>query len=220
MFCEKCGTEYEGNYCPKGCNAPASSKKPQTEKKPIYKKWWFWVVVAVLLIAVVGSGGSESNNTPSGSGESQRPAASTNQNNNPPTTTTTPAKDNVYRVGDVINANGLKIAYTSAEKWVENNQFLQPDEGYMYIRLYLSVENTSDSDKYISSFEFTCYADGKKEQSKYLTSDALEGGTLSSGRKDEGYIYFMVPEDASEIEVEYETSFLTGKKAILKVELE
>lgn len=44
-------------------------------------------------------------------------------------------------------------------------------------------------------------------------------GTLSSGRKTEGYIYFTVPTNAEEIEIEYETSFWTDKKAIFVVEL-
>ncbi len=221
MFCEKCGAQYDGKYCPNGCNAPAAPQDPQ-KKKPLYKKWWFWLIVAIVVFAVAGGGDSESSDTPSGS-TPQKPPASTSYNNTetqkPTSSATAPAEDNVYHSGDIINANGLKITYVKAEKWTENNQFLLPDEGYMYIRLYLSVENTSDSDKYISSFEFTCYADGKKEQSVYLSTDALEGGTLSSGRKDEGYIYFMVPENAKEIEVEYETSFWTSKKAILKVEL-
>lgn len=62
MVCPKCGTVYEGNYCPKGCNSPYH--KP---KKPIYKKWWFWLIVAIVVIAIVGgSSASEegaSNNT-------------------------------------------------------------------------------------------------------------------------------------------------------------
>ncbi len=96
---------------------------------------------------------------------------------------------------------------------------MQPKDGYMYVKLYLAVENTANSDRYISSFEFDCYADGKKQEALYTSDEALEGGTLSSGRKDEGYIFFSVPKDATDIEVEYETSFWSDKKAILKVEL-
>lgn len=132
--------------------------------------------------------------------------------------TTVPA-DPFYHVGDSIDANGLKITYVNAEKHEESNQFLQPEDGYMYIKLYISAENTSNVDRYLSSFEFTCYADGKKQESYYGGDKTLAGGTLSSGRTDEGYIYFTVPVNAKSVEVEYETSFWTDKKAILKVEL-
>ena len=204
MFCKKCGAELNGNTCPNGC-------KPQKEKKPIFKKWWFWVIVGIVVISIVSSGNKET--TPS--------TGTTNTNNSSvssKTETTTPA-DPFYHAGDVIDANGLKITYVKAEKHEEKNQFLQPKDGYMYIKLFLSVENTSSSDRFISSLEFDCYADGKKQEVYYGGDETLEGGTLSSGRKDEGYIYFSVPKDATDIEVEYETSFWTDKKAILKVEL-
>ena len=207
MFCQKCGTKYEGSTCPNGCTT-------QKQKKPIYKKWWFWVIVGIILISAISSGGNHSD-TPSAT---TSPAISQNGNTTAQSETTIPA-DPFYHVGDTINANGLKITYVKAEKHEESNQFLQPKDGYMYVKLYLSVENTANTDRFISSFEFDCYADGKKQESYFSSNESLEGGTLSSGRKDEGYIYFSVPTSATDIEVEYETSFWTDKKAILKVEL-
>ena len=207
MFCQKCGTEYNGTSCPNGC-------KPQKQKKPIYKKWWFWLIIGIVVVSIASSGDKKSA-TPS---ETTPPVISENNDTPTPTETTTPV-DPFYRAGDIIDANGLKITYVKAEPHEESNQFMQPKDGYKYIKLFLSVENTAKTDRYISSFEFTCYADGKKQEALYTSDGALEGGTLSSGRTDEGYIYFAVPVDATDIEVEYETSFWTDKKAILKVEL-
>lgn len=219
MECKKCGTSYEGASCPNCSNTSKTTK----EKKPIYKKWWFWVIIAVAVIAIAGnSGGSEDpslddskNNTSTVSGN----ADNTVTQSTAAETGSAAADENKYYVGDVINANGLNITYVSAETWESNNMFMQPDEGYVYIRLKLSAENTSSVDRYISSFEFECYADGKKESSTYIGDDTLEGGTLSTGRRTEGYIYFMVPADAQTIEVEYETNFWTDKKAILIVDM-
>ncbi len=209
MFCQKCGAEYQGNACPNGCNSNTDTKKA---KKPIFKKWWFWVIIAVLIVAITsGNQGEESS---SGGATSPDSGETT-----PVTTIATEPVDTDYYPGDVIDANGLMITYVKAEKFEESNMFMQPNDGNCYIRLYLSVENTSATDKYISAFEFTCYADGKKQESHYASEAALAGGTLSSGRKDEGYIYFEVPVAAEKIEVEYETSFWTDKKAILAVEL-
>ena len=215
MVCKNCGASYEGTGCPNGCGAAEGKKN----KKPIFKKWWFWVIVAAVVITIASGGGEKESVTagaPVSTGASQSDSGSGQVEE---TETTAAAADNVYGVGDVINANGLQITYVKAENYEEENMFLQPDEGYKYVRLFLLVENTSSTDKYISSFEFTCYADGKKEETYYSTTEALEGGELSAGRKTEGYIYFKVPVDAQEIEVEYETSFWTGKKAILRVDL-
>lgn len=216
MECKKCGTNYDGAFCP-NCGVPSN---PTKVKKPIYQKWWFWVILGIAAIAIIGSSGS--NETPSQEdNQNPTPTVSANANNNPSATETTPntPSDNKYRVGDVVNANGLAITYVSAEKWESGNTFLQPEDGYVYIRLKISAENKSTVDRYISSFEFACYADGKKESSSYLGDNQLEGGTLSAGRKTEGYLYFTVPANAKTIEVEYETSFWTDKKAIFVVEL-
>lgn len=212
MICKKCGTEYESPFCP-NCG-----DQPKTKKKPIYKKWWFWVIIAVVVIAVASSGNSEDTSKDTGNNS----ISSENSNKEETTQTTTEATqatDTKYRVGDVVKANGLEITYVSAEKWESDNMFLQPEDGYMYIRIKISANNTSSTDRYISSFEFECYADGKKQSSSYVGDDTLEGGTLSTGRSTDGYIYFSVPADAEEIEVEYETSFWTNKKAIFVVEL-
>lgn len=223
MKCAKCGTEFEGNFCPNGCN---SNIQPPKAKKPLFTKWWFWAIIAVLAVVIIASAGGETDpGEPSGAAPGQITSAPTNtvpsQNTttSPETTTGATETDNVYRPGSVIDANGLKITYVSAEEYTTNNMFLQPDEGYKYIRLKLSAENTSKSDKYISAFEFECYADGIKVESAWISDDSLSGGEISSGRKTEGYIYYTVPTDAAVIEVEYETSFWTDKKAILLVEL-
>lgn len=46
MKCEKCGNEYEGNFCP---NCGKASKG----KYPLFKKWWFWLPVVVLVVCIL-----------------------------------------------------------------------------------------------------------------------------------------------------------------------
>lgn len=57
MKCNKCGTEFDGTFCP-NCDTPAtftvsSDQKPK-EKKPLYKKWWFWVLLVLIVGGVIG----------------------------------------------------------------------------------------------------------------------------------------------------------------------
>lgn len=185
------------------------------KKKPFYKRIWFWVLV-ILFVAVLSAPSKKSNSDEHK--ETVIPSSESQEMEVPqPEETTVPA-DAVYHVGDTIDVTGLKVTYLSCEQWTDYPQFFDPKEGYQYIRIGLNAKNDADSDRYISAFDFKCYADGKKQEQNYLADDILEGGELSSGREDEGYIYFEVPADASEIEIEYETNIWTDKKAILLVQ--
>lgn len=217
MKCQKCGSEYEGSVCPNGCNNSGTAKK-----KPIYKRWWFWLIIAIVVVSVASSGGEETSVPDETGVKSENVSANTDASETTAAmeaTTEATVVDPYYHVGDAIEANGLKINIVSIEKWESSNQYIQPEDGYQYFRVFISAENTSSADRYLSSFEFTCYADGKKEDEYVMGDEILDGGELSSGRKTEGYLYFSVPVDAQQIEIEYETSFWTDRKAIIKVEL-
>ncbi len=153
-----------------------------------------------------------------GSGEDDKTTVTTNSGNQETTTTTTTENTRKeVKVGETLNVNELKITYDSAEKWNSGNQFIKPGDGKQFIRLHLSVANDTGSDQYVGGFE--CYADGEKCEASYYGDDTLVLEKVSSGRKVSGYVYFEVPVKAKEIEVEYETSLWTDKKAIFIVQL-
>ncbi len=122
-------------------------------------------------------------------------------------------------IGETLNANDFKITYDSAEKWTSSNQFIQPGDGKQFIRLHFTISNETKSDQYIGMTDFECYADGEKCDMSIYGDDTLSFDKLSSGRKISGYVYYEVPVSASDIEVEYETSFWTDKKAYFIVKL-
>lgn len=86
MNCKRCGTSFEGNFCP-NCGTPVEKGKEDTnnqvtqtqpqssyldelnktltepqmlipKKKSIYIKWWFWVIIAVFLLIIIANMGS------------------------------------------------------------------------------------------------------------------------------------------------------------------
>lgn len=214
MKCEKCGNEYEGNFCPKCGKAPK-------QKKPVLKKWWFWVIVVVLVLAIFSAM----------SGGTTEDKGKTNNTNEPQTSESQPSDEsestepeeekpeNVYSLGESFEAKGLKVTFEKAERWESDNMFIQPDDGNIYIRVYVTGENIGKTDRFIWSYDFDCYADGAATTTPLVGDETLTGGTISSGRKTAGYIYFEIPENTETVEVEYETSFWTGKKAILRFAL-
>jgi len=118
-----------------------------------------------------------------------------------------------YYVGDTFSYEGLSITYVSSSNYVTDNEFLKPADGNKIVRIALHVDNQSGSDKTVSSFDFKCYADGYDANGFYGADDDLSA-SLSNGRTADGAIYFEVPADAAEIEVEYEYDWINSKKTL------
>lgn len=124
--------------------------------------------------------------------------------------------DNEFNVGDVVEASDLKISFTNVEEYTPENEFMQSKEGNVYYKMDFEFENISDSDQYISSFDFKCYADGYDMEQSYMDELDLDA-TLSPGKKTKGSVFFEVPIDSSEIILEYETNFWTEEKIVFVV---
>lgn len=195
--CKVCGAEV----------AKSAKRCPQCGAK--LKHSFFGILLGIIAVIIVigiigGNSGSKSSSTTTKVGEvgstSSQPAAS-----QAPTQT-------VFHVGDILHDGNLNIVYVASGEYRESNEFLQPKDGYKYIFIKLAFENTSDtSDAAISSFSFEAYADGYACDSYYGGEDDLSA-TLSAGRSSTGYVYFQVPVDAKDIEIEYETNWITEKK--------
>ena len=196
-------------------------------KKPIFKRVWFWIlVIVVLLFACVGGGGSDSKTTEkvgevattaTAAGEtsstesvaSEAPAET--ETAAPETETEAPAPTEFY-VGDIVRDGDTEIVYMSSGEYQEGNELMQPKDGYKYIFLQFAFKNVSDkSDTSISFYSFDAYADGYAADAYYGGSDDLSA-TLSPGRQTSGYLYFTVPEDAEQIEVEYTPNVFLDRK--------
>ena len=125
--------------------------------------------------------------------------------------------ENAFRPGDVIDTGKLKISYLGCDYFESGNMFIKPDEGNVFIYLEFEFENTSDSDRSVSSLLFHCFADGRVCSSTSVRDDDLSA-SLSPGRKAKGTVAFQVPKDAAVIEIEYQESLLSERTAVFSFE--
>lgn len=114
-------------------------------------------------------------------------------------------------MGDILQDGNTQIVYVASGDYQSDNEFLQPKEGYKYIFLEFAFINTGKSDTSISFYSFDAYADGYSADMFYGSDDSLSA-TLSAGRSTTGKIYFEVPTDAKEIEVEYTPNVFLDRK--------
>lgn len=213
--CKYCKTEipYDAKVCPQ-CRKKLKGGKLK----------WIILVIAVLLvigIATGGNGGNDSKGTKkvgtvgetNAAADDQAAQEDKKQQAEPSGADETqlPVKD-IYQVGDILMDGDVKIVYMSSGEYNEENEYSQPADGNKYIYLQFAFENTSEKDDHsISFYDFECYADGYNASAYYGGEEDLSA-TMSAGRTTTGYLYFEVPKEAQEIEVEYETNWITNEK--------
>ena len=182
-------------------------------------KWIAIVIVIVLILAVATSGGGNKDKNPQKVGETATATTGNKtaeaQTADSETKEETEAVNNVFSVGDIVETQNMKITYVSSGEYQSDDDFMQPKDGYVYWEFEFKFENISDSDQTVSSMmDWECYADNSKVDQAWIGSDNGLDATLSSGRETQGTIYFEVPEDAQNIELEYDINFWQSDKIV------
>lgn len=198
-ICKHCKTEiaYDAKVC------------PQCRKKQ--KGGCFPVVAGIIvLFLIVGLFGDGDDSAPS---DSNPQNVGTVENDNS-TDNKNEKVDNEFAVGEIVETSSLKISFLSSSEYETDNEFMQPEEGFTYWRTEFEIENISDTDQAISSMmSWECYADDYSMEQSWVGDDVIDA-TLSPGKKVKGAMYFVVPVDAEEIIVEFETNFWSETKVV------
>lgn len=150
------------------------------------------------------------------------PTTTTTKRSYSANTTTTTATKTRFVVGETYTNSSVSIKFSKGEVWNGYDYFSAPDDGNIVIRVYFIITNLGSSDLGIGSWDFTCYADGSSASGYYYGTDKTMPfyENISSGRKLEGWIYYEVPNDTKEVEIEYERSFSNDKKVIFVIDLD
>ena len=151
-----------------------------------------------------------------GSGSDKASVSSDSASDNNKTTTQKAEEPVKVKVGETLTTNTLKITYKSSAD-DKGAQYFPAASGNKIIKLTFEIENISSTDQIVSVYDFKCYSDDVASSAYYYGDNGLSTTTLSSGRKATGNVYFEVPQNANSIDVEYETNYWSGNKAIFVV---
>lgn len=189
--------------------------------------YWFWVIIGVVVIGVIGAalGGNINSNTTSTqvvttiAEETTAEETTAEETTAEPTTeepttekpteppTEKPTEPSYYTIGQTYEDGDLDISFVSVETYTGYNEFAEPAEGNKVIRAYFEITNGGNYEIGVGSWDFECYADNETVEEYYCledNADELESYVnLSKGRSVKGYIYYEVPKDAKDIEIEY-----------------
>lgn len=197
-LCKYCQTEI-----PKKAKVCPNCRRKQGGKL----KWILIVLAAIVIISIISGGGDDESNV-NKTGEVTS-GEETNKDDKQK------EKSNVFQIGDIVETKDLKITFISAEQYTEENEFLQPKDGYEYWRFEFKFENISKSDQSVSSMmDWECYADNSKVDQSWIGDDNGLDATLSSGRTTQGAVYFEIPKGSENIELEYDINFWQNDKIV------
>lgn len=187
----------------------------QQEKKKKKKKKWIIIGVAavVLIIIIAAASGSGS----SGSGDTTNTTETISGSQTEDKSEASEASQ-VIQPGTALTTDELKISYVSCDAdYTDYDEYSKPADGKKVIRAKFSFENISKNDYSIDSIE--CYADNNKCEAYYYADDyanpVLE--SISPGRTLDAVVYYEVPKNAKNIEIEMETNLWTEDKVVFEV---
>ena len=118
----------------------------------------------------------------------------------------------VYKVGDTVKIDGVKVTITSAA-FTDPAEYGAPEKEKV-LTLDLKVENTNKESAFIDSSEFKLYdKDGEQFDDYFGYDDMAISADLNAGKKKSGKIYYDVTNE-SVYELVYEPLFAWDSKEI------
>lgn len=135
-------------------------------------------------------------------------------------------EDGVLRKGGVFEHDGLKLKFVDSKLNYKPSDdkygFNKPSKGNKYIACTFKFKNNSNSDKYVSIYDFDCYADNKSCHQEFITTEDFKNNdfmndNLSPGREVTFTTFYEVPKKSKKIQLEYEPSIWSDKKLLIEV---
>lgn len=133
------------------------------------------------------------------------------------------SNDGVVNIGGSFELDGLKVTVNNANvqftEYEDEYGWYSLEEGLKYIKVSFTYENIGDSEKYVSIYDYDCYADGTLCEQTYSFGGDFINANISSGRNVSFDTYYIVPVNAQSIELEYkELISFEDNKIIIKVQ--
>ena len=199
-------------------NAMAEQKKKKKKKRLII----FGVIAAVIVVIIIASSGGSSsddkNKVESVNGASQTQSADEKSDDGKSDDNTASDNQKITAGHAITIDNELKISYLKCDtNFKKYSKYATVGKGKKVISATFKIENVSDTDQYIDTIN--CYADDKKCDSFYSVEDYDDPffDSISAGRSIEGTVYFEVPSNAKDIELEFENNVWTNDKVVFVV---
>lgn len=124
-----------------------------------------------------------------------------------------------YSKGVSFDTDQCKITIDSANmnytNYEDEYSLYKPENGMKYVYVTFTYENTSNSDAYVSIYDYDCYADRELMQQCFYFGGDFINANISPGRKVSFSTTYIVPKDSESIELEYKGNNLFDDNTIV-----
>ncbi|WP_415321431.1 DUF4352 domain-containing protein [Clostridium perfringens] len=127
------------------------------------------------------------------------------------------SKVETFKVGDTIQTKDFKITVNKVET-SEGGEFVKPKDGNEFIKVDITIENTSKEEQNVSSMIMFKVVDKDGRSYNQAIVEDQNGqldGKVGSGRKLTGEYVVEVPKGATGLQLEFDSSLLTGGQVIV-----
>ncbi|EOU1669095.1 DUF4352 domain-containing protein [Clostridium perfringens] len=127
------------------------------------------------------------------------------------------SKVETFKVGDTIQTKDFKITVNKVET-SEGGEFVKPKDGNEFIKVDITIENTSKEEQNISSMLMFKVVDKDGRSCNQAIVDNQKGqldGKVAPGRKMTGEYVVEVPKGATGLQLEFDSSLLTSGQVIV-----
>jgi len=111
---------------------------------------------------------------------------------------------NTYEIGDTIEVGDLVIKVNST-RTAEKDEWDMLEEGYIYLLVDISIENTGNQEAYLDTYYNFRLVDKNGRNYEFVWAEKAKGrieGNLGAGRKIAGELSYGIPNDIKEFELE------------------
>lgn len=122
-------------------------------------------------------------------------------------------------INEPVQINNIKITLKSVDKdFTDYLSYAIIDDDCTILKADFEFENIDEHDKTVSHSYFKCYADKFSCDKFNYVEDSYFYETIEPGRKASGSVYFEIPKDADNIEIEYEPYSLFEQKVVFNID--
>ncbi|HAT4156624.1 Telomeric repeat-binding factor 2 [Clostridium perfringens] len=127
------------------------------------------------------------------------------------------SKVETFKVGDTIQTKDFKITVNKVET-SEGGEFVKPKDSNEFIKVDITIENTSKEEQNVSSMIMFKVVDKDGRSYNQAIVEDQNGqldGKVAPGRKMTGEYVVEVPKGATGLQLEFDSSLLTSGQVIV-----